>query len=1564
MSTQQDKSKASVIGVRVLKGVLRTLLGLLLAIFCLVTSVLIHLNSNPAREVICSLGRDLGNDAIAGSMDFQCVDIDVRLMSVTAELASIELTDAEGVHVVDVERASASAAIFPLIGGELLLSDVVVQSPRISLSTDAEGGLRISQAFLPAEPSPPDPAPSTFVMRVTGAVSDASVHDVPGIDVQVSDLDLDLRIEVEGESVEIHGTQNGNPRDAEAAVQERESASIVLNGQPYVALSGLTYDAALRDGGSMDASLRLATEDGHLDVSASLPWVNDTLGALDARVEGVLTNAMLTPFTGQDLLGGPTEIGLDVRSAESDAPTEEYSPFDALNFEGSLRPPGGELALDGSVDLSGPLQANLALRTPGLNLAEALAADLGVAGAVQFDLNVSAAESASGWDIQVRGEDIAYDTWEVERLIADATITEDAVVLSRLDLPALSEGGHMDIRGRYGFDGDLSLNVDADLPRLSAQPSLAMLLPGVGGRARIEAEVSLRDDVLDARADVNVRGFRMQDVRVAEATVRASASGPVSAPRLDAHVRTGQATLYGIDLTRVDLSAAGDGPYRIRGRVEGPAQFVDRALVVDVDTQLGIEDGVQATGNVRARGLFPQPVTIDIQRFALGENSFSVGALAVRAPNVLGATMRGRVSFRGRSDFSFDVDHANLEPLGDLLEVPIEGTVAATGEFHGSIARPALHSEGSLTSVKYQGLELATLQWHANVNQNEGKAELELLVEALGEVVGRVEIKLMGTAPSADLSGDWQRAPLDLHVQLSGTKLEPLRESLNVILGPESLPALSGTLGVELHSSGSYIDPRAFELFLAVNDFGYPDLELMVPRVEFQSELDDGNLLGSLVLKEASAPMLDVRVALTFDRMAWEQNARQILQHPWSVDLLIPERSLRDFPIAMLEEQEGRVGLNAHFQGQGQNSSLGGAEGTVSAVVSYPPVAGEHDGDSCSISATRMTLEGRLNDGTFNLDSRVRTGGAERATLSATMPLPLDSWVVQMPERLPAINADLSIQELPMNGIPIVCAEVAGEVNLEAQLQDILGDQPMVDLRGTIAGLQSTSARDHTPPADFNIEAHATASRATVSLRLAGETELFVAEGSVPMAMDDELHLPLPDTAGWQGRANFNHAPLAILAAPVALIGSPRGHLSGEVSARGDDAGQVHVRGGVELEEVGFTLREPLLRVESLNGRVALDDDRLHLHDVRFRDRDGTILVNGHVGMDGWELGRVDATAVLDDFPFRLEGIVYATLDTKIDITGEFGDPVSEFDVGLRDAAIQISPDVGRQVQSLSQHPDVVYEDDDGFSGLAGTLTVSNEADEADDSETRINLTSNPFYVRRDDFSVQVEPDLIAIIDSSGVRLEGTVDIRRGFLSIVGKQFEFERSEIRFSGGRSINPRLDITAVHELANQQTVTVQLSGDLFSLELNFSSSDPSAETEAEILALLIGGGGGGNDSAGARDQVLGFVSGLTAGLLSSLTRRELGEYIPVFGIESNATGARLRAAIQADRLIPDFLSDVVIGAHIEGYVGGQSNEGAGGSFAGGVELELLFPYSLLLNTRYQQGNTWGLELRWEP
>jgi hypothetical protein len=71
---------------------------------------------------------------------------------------------------------------------------------------------------------------------------------------------------------------------------------------------------------------------------------------------------------------------------------------------------------------------------------------------------------------------------------------------------------------------------------------------------------------------------------------------------------------------------------------------------------------------------------------------------------------------------------------------------------------------------------------------------------------------------------------------------------------------------------------------------------------------------------------------------------------------------------------------------------------------------------------------------------------------------------------------------------------------------------------------------------------------------------------------------------------------------------------------------------------------------------------------------------------------------------------------------------------------------------------------------------------------------------------------------------------------------------------------------------------------------------------------------------RDQAVSALSGLIAGFISSITRRELGEYLPILGIESSAAGGtRIHAGLEADQIIPRGLRGVVQGAYVEGMLG---------------------------------------------
>ena len=77
----------------------------------------------------------------------------------------------------------------------------------------------------------------------------------------------------------------------------------------------------------------------------------------------------------------------------------------------------------------------------------------------------------------------------------------------------------------------------------------------------------------------------------------------------------------------------------------------------------------------------------------------------------------------------------------------------------------------------------------------------------------------------------------------------------------------------------------------------------------------------------------------------------------------------------------------------------------------------------------------------------------------------------------------------------------------------------------------------------------------------------------------------------------------------------------------------------------------------------------------------------------------------------------------------------------------------------------------------------------------------------------------------------------------------------------------------------------------------------------------------------------------------------------------SGSRVRAGFELDSLIPGFLKRFIRGVYVEGIIAG-SDEQQQQDTSGGVLLELYLPHDLVTSGQYGPGETWSLDLGWEP
>jgi hypothetical protein len=73
--------------------------------------------------------------------------------------------------------------------------------------------------------------------------------------------------------------------------------------------------------------------------------------------------------------------------------------------------------------------------------------------------------------------------------------------------------------------------------------------------------------------------------------------------------------------------------------------------------------------------------------------------------------------------------------------------------------------------------------------------------------------------------------------------------------------------------------------------------------------------------------------------------------------------------------------------------------------------------------------------------------------------------------------------------------------------------------------------------------------------------------------------------------------------------------------------------------------------------------------------------------------------------------------------------------------------------------------------------------------------------------------------------------------------------------------------------------------------------------------------------------------------------------------------VRAGFELDSIVPGFLQGVIRGVYLEGMYAGASDDRTQDA-QGGVLLELYLPADLVTSGQYGPGNTWSLDLGWEP
>jgi translocation and assembly module TamB len=1296
-----------------------------------------------------------------------------------ARLGRLVLRDADGAWLT-VEDARLAWSPLALLSGRLDLQ--AVTAARIALDRLPAGGPEAEA------PEAEDSDPASF--------------EVPELPVAIR---LD-RLAVE--RVEIGEAVAGTP----AAFQVEGQAAAPQGGR-------LTTQLAVTRLGGPAESLRLDAgfDPGPRTLAVDLE--------LDAPPDGLLARLADLPAGADAALSLTGDGPIDAWAGQLDARVGKAARLDTkIRLDDFAR-----IALDGTAEAPGYLTGDLG-RLAG--------------GPVRFDLAV-ARDGEAG--VQIERGRIETATLRAQLsggLAPDGTAVDAAVDLSVSDpgpLNALAAPAELaGLSARLTARGALA----APELHLTAQAAEAGV-PEAGARnLAIDLRFTPDGTITRGRAQLEVTGDRG---RFAIGALSHYDGHPVSA-RLD-----GQLDLDAMTLRQASLSAnLRDLQLRLDGSADLAGPRGDAAFDVQLASldQLGsiVPLGLAGQGSLSGHARFDAAggdgpmveATImgDLQRFGAGipilnallrdrvqlatdlrlarDGALTLSDLSLDSPN---ARIRGELALPG--DFaSLDGDFTAAVPDAGVLEpalnVPLEGAAELRARLSGALGDPGVTADLSLREAVVAGQRLGTARLQADVRTLASGPEGDIQLDTTAGPAGALDAETRFRLASDTLALSAMRAQVPgldvrserLDVPLSGGALDgtfaitsdQVRPLLRRAAGLEADAAADLTVRLGADGAGG----QRVELDGALTRVALPDGGPAVERIELDGTVanafaaPDADLTVEL-LRAAAGPLDLARLTVTARgtpgdldvRAEGEGRGEGTLDQP--ITLSLAGNLGEDGPARVITLGEMRLAVGERRIALARTARL---------RLQGPEIAVQD-----------LALD--IGDGRVTLDAR---RGAERIELTLDadrVPLSYSRLALAEPQLSGRLNARAQVSGPltgPTGAVNLTLDQVASEGTdlppLGARMDLRLDDARQLIANGRITGLGDSPLQlTANLPVDLTL-----APGFAAGLRTQAEMS-----GRVTWTGDVAPLMPLVPTTGHRltGKATLDFQ----------LAGTPDNpDLSGE--ARLEDARYENLDTGTLLTELAATVRATGQRVEV--ARFTAKDGG-----------DGTLEITG--GLDLPRPGtpseidvKIDARSAM---LARLDFLV-ADADVDMEVTGSLQDMLIAGVITVNQAEARIPDNLPPEVADLQ----VVSEQElrerrqaEAQAAASGTSSQPKQTPSRAELDIAIDVPGQTF-VRGNGLDSEWQGNLLVTGTANQPIVRGQLQAVRGRVALLNKTFELERGQVAFSGGREINPRLDIRAVNESPDLTAIVlVKGSATQPSFEL---SSVPQLPQEQVLSRLLFG------------------------------------------------------------------------------------------------------------------------------
>ncbi|MFZ5608559.1 MAG: translocation/assembly module TamB domain-containing protein [Pseudomonadota bacterium] len=415
----------------------------------------------------------------------------------------------------------------------------------------------------------------------------------------------------------------------------------------------------------------------------------------------------------------------------------------------------------------------------------------------------------------------------------------------------------------------------------------------------------------------------------------------------------------------------------------------------------------------------------------------------------------------------------------------------------------------------------------------------------------------------------------------------------------------------------------------------------------------------------------------------------------------------------------------------------------------------------------------------------------------------------------------------------------------------------------TVAGALSLRIEDILPRADLPDERLALAldGRLTGNAFTGGaqayldDAQVARLTASVRMDWPADALLPQLDAdAPLDGRLEVDSS----LAPLWALVGEPQHLISGTLESDLGLAGTPaapRLEGALRLVQGRYENLEVGLIFTDIAADVAINGQKLELRRLSAGDGNGgTLTISGAAQMALGQKGPWPGAARLElrDFWVLRRDDLRAKASGGVDIASAKGALNLSGKLNLERAEITLKDSEAASI------PTIAYEEVNGVSEEMAARQAEGaplpiQLDVAVRAERRM-------FVRGLGLNSEWSADLKITGPSNQAAITGEARLVRGDLDFAGRRFELERGLLSFTGGRRIDPRLDILASNSREGL-TATITVTGTASKPQLNLSSSPPLPTDE--ILSRILFGNSVANLSALEAVQLASALTTLRGG-----------------------------------------------------------------------------------------------------